>query len=481
VTALLVALMVATSSAAAPAERPRQRVDLYGHTALGLPRRPHLKQLAFHQSGARFCAVTAGRRGGKTFSTGREFMARVLRDLHRAQRAGARWDPQKGVPWDQKKPLLAYWCVAPTYKHTSYQAAEISDVLRRVPHLRIRWTKNRLWLRGGILIEFGSAERPDSLVGAGLDGMWVDEAALIAAEVWTAKLSPTLTDKQGWALFSTTPRGKNWYYREIVALALAGEPGYAHFSWATADNTAVPGLVDEVERARRTLPAWLFAQEFEASFDAFPGQIYAEFDRAIHVVPARSLPPPQAFDRVVAGVDWGWHPNPGVILVVGITGPGVHWVLHEEVKTMLPDIMPGQQDCWTLRAKQLRRRFRVSQFYADPSEPDRIDTWQREGVPVVGANNAVLPGISAVWSVLHPDPDHKDGQGRGGRPWLQVAEGCKTTIEEFGQYRWEEDPRTGETVQKPVKRDDHCMDALRYAIFSAGRYRAPEVGGQRLF
>ena len=35
------------------------------------------------------------------------------------------------------------------------------------------------------------------------------------------------------------------------------------------------------------------------------------------------------------------------------------------------------------------------------------------------------------------------------------------------RYRWKQPPRTGEDgPQKPVKKDDHLLDALRYAVMS---------------
>ena len=68
------------------------------------------------------------------------------------------------------------------------------------------------------------------------------------------------------------------------------------------------------------------------------------------------------------------------------------------------------------------------------------------------ANNAVLDGIRCVSSLL----------GLGS---LMVHRSCKGWIDEIGGYSWDDKAALlGE--DKPVKVDDHSLDAGRYALFS---------------
>lgn len=47
------------------------------------------------------------------------------------------------------------------------------------------------------------------------------------------------------------------------------------------------------------------------------------------------------------------------------------------------------------------------------------------------------------------------------REQIAVSDQCKETIKEFASYVWNEKAADwGE--DKPVKQNDHCMDALRY-------------------
>jgi hypothetical protein len=51
-------------------------------------------------------------------------------------------------------------------------------------------------------------------------------------------------------------------------------------------------------------------------------------------------------------------------------------------------------------------------------------------------------------------------------PRLHVAGTCTRLVHEFTHYVWEFKKRTEEqeTRQKPIKRDDHMMDCLRYIL-----------------
>ena len=173
--------------------------------------KPHEKQQAFHRSTARIKCCAAGVRGGKTYAGAREFIRKVYTDR------------------TEKKGRLNYWIVAPTYALTDVAKEEIFDILGaeiedpKTSPLVKSWngSKLRLVLKGNIYIEFKSAEKPETLVARGLDGVWIDEAGRCAAVTW-ANLRARIADRQGWALFTTTPMGKNWFYEEVYKLGLIG-------------------------------------------------------------------------------------------------------------------------------------------------------------------------------------------------------------------------------------------------------------------
>ncbi len=256
----------------------------------------------------------------------------------------------------------------------------------------------------------------------------------------------------GWALFTTTPLGtSNWYYEEIWQKTQDDDADdYRGVKFHTDDNTAVPGLAEEVEKARKELPDAVFRRNYKADFHAFKGQIYTEFfDEPPHVVDecARS-----SFVRRIGGIDWGWS-NPGVLLEIGVDMQGRWWVYDEHYQTdMLKTPPEGKSEAGTwlgvFRAAESRG---VQTFWADPSEPETIATFEQNDIPIYAADNEVRPGIDVLKVLMHDGPSG---------PRLRIHERCQRLRRELGSYKWKDNE------EKPVKEDDHGPDALRYAAFS---------------
>lgn len=431
---------------------------------------PHPKQVKLHSCGKRFVIVVAGRRSGKTYGAGREFVRRIFRDLKRWREAGNSWrKPPKLGP--EAKPALLYWCVAPTYQLGNLQRREIFEVLGGVTSpliLKYDRNQNMLWLRNGVLIEFRSADRPKFLVGTGLAGVWADEAARLKPEAWADNIHPTLAEHEGWALVTTTPIGKNWLYDELWQLTQLGtDPGrrdtdYHGLHFRTVDNIRMPALIREAKSARTRLPMAVYLRNYEASFDAFEGKIFEDFrDNDTHVVsgiPWRSL------QRRISGVDWGFN-NPGTQLEIGVDGDGRFWVYREDYQRglgIMPPTRNTNADCWVNRFNSAKARG-VECWWGDPSEPEHIEQCQGEGINMMPANNSVSAGIEALATMLKPVAPKGQAEAHA-EPGLFIHRGCSNLRRELSGYRWD----NGDD-EKPVKEDDHTVDALRYAVFSEHR------------
>lgn len=459
--------------------------------------KPHTKQIQFHKSKARFKVLLAGRRSGKTYAAAREFVRRILQDHARAAKVGRIWDPgdrdeQTGEP----KPLLHYWAVAPSHPIGKVQRREVFDVLKgkKLVASYVR-TRGELWLHGGILVEFKSAEDPDSLVGAGLHGMWIDEAARLKPDAWTGNLQPTLADNQGWGLFSTTPLGRNWFDEEIVRRAdpedIIKDPDYDLFQFTSLDNTTKPGLAEEVEKAKTRLPRRYFLREYMASRDAFAGQIYDEFSRSTHVVPLQKAPFYDAdpakmaakakkhFVKFVIGKDWGFSEgHPGVSVLFGITRPRdpkdptsvEFWALEEIYEHTWRTLN------WIEADRALVKRYGVAQIWAPHDRPDLVKEYRLAGLPIKQGAVNVAPGIEAMATLIHYEADDKGkvitqprffvldrAQGAGRTDYR----GCPNLIRETSGYRWAvNSDGSARAEEKPLKQDDHAPDAARVAVFN---------------
>ncbi len=130
-------------------------------------------------------------------------------------------------------------------------------------------TEKRIEFENGTLIQFKTADDPQSLRGAGLDIIWMDEAAFIPnADAWTVSY-PALTDREGLVISTTTPWGKNWFFEEFFTGEALVDPDEFRVQYTSLDNPFLKRKV--IERARRRYHPMHFKQEFLASFDAFAG------------------------------------------------------------------------------------------------------------------------------------------------------------------------------------------------------------------
>ena len=205
---------------------------------------PHPAQQVIHKArGKRFRAVCTGRRFGKTLC-----LAAELLDRGGCERAGD------------------YGWIAPTY-NVADRGIEafrsIADgfiqVCGRAP-TRVEFTGPA----GPVRVWFLSADNPDNIRGFGFQGVVIDEAAAIPADVWHYVLRPTIAQTLGWAVFVSTPKGRNWFYDLFTRGQDPGETDYASFRFPSKASPFFPAK--EWDEAKRTLPADVFRQEYEAEF-----------------------------------------------------------------------------------------------------------------------------------------------------------------------------------------------------------------------
>ena len=126
------------------------------------------------------------------------------------------------------------------------------------------------------------------------------------------------------------------------------------------------------------------------------------------------------------------------------------WVFAEDWETMRhPEALAEE-------ALELQKQYPVEAWYCDPSEPGNIEKFRVKGLNAQPANNAVVPGIAAVHAAIS-----------GG---MKVV-GCPHLLAE--SYCWKQKPDGTFQKDQPRKEDDHCADALRYAIYSGfDQYKA---------
>jgi phage terminase large subunit-like protein len=230
---------------------------------------PAQKQVA--ESNARFRVCAAGRRFGKS-------------------RLGSALCVAQGL---QKKRA---WWVAPSYPVAMVGWRMIKQLSSNVPGVEIRLGDYQVNYPGGGEVRVRSADNPDSLRGEGLDLVVLDECAFMKEATWGEVLRPSLSDRQGRAMFISTPKGRSWFWR-LYQNGINGEPDWSSWQLPTSSNPYIEP--SEIEAAKRDLPEIIFRQEYLAEFIDDQGGVFrrvqdAAILEAIEPIPGR---------QYIAGVD----------------------------------------------------------------------------------------------------------------------------------------------------------------------------------
>jgi len=118
---------------------------------------------------------------------------------------------------------------------------------------------------GGV-IDFWSLDNPYAGRSRKYKRSIIDEGAFAKAlwESWTQSIRPTLTDLKGDAFFFSTPRGKNDFFK-LYMMGKQGEANWASWQMSTYTNPFIDP--NEIDEAKRDLPALAFSQEYMAEFN----------------------------------------------------------------------------------------------------------------------------------------------------------------------------------------------------------------------
>jgi len=322
---------------------------------------------------------------------------------------------------------------------------------------------------GGML----ATGRGGALTGHGVDLLIVDDPFKNRSEAdsptirescfnWYTSTARTRLEPGGSIIITHT----RWHPHDLIGRLKAAELGYEHIVLPAIDLDG-RSLWSE----RYDLPALHAIREEVGDYDwqslfmqdpvARKGLVYEMFSSA-HVVDPEDVP--KAFRRVVVGIDFGMR-HPGVMLVLGETGTGELWVVHEEVhqNKLFAEKDTGGGEGWLAIAKRLRNTYRPERFVADPSQPNLILTLRQflDGNPVVmNAQNDISEGIRRVSVELngHLCPDGKL------RPRLRISRACKHLISEM--QTWSYRVINGIPSEIPSDVGDDACDALRYAVMA---------------
>jgi len=201
---------------------------------------------AFHRRKERFACIVAHRRAGKTVACINDLQDGALR-------------------CDKLRPRFAY--LSPFLKQSKtvawdYLRAAMSPL--RSLGAEVNESELRVDYHNGGQVRLYGADNADALRGIYLDGVVLDEYADMDPRVWSEVIRPALADRQGWAVFIGTPKGRNAFY-DVMQRSTKDEGWFALTLKASETGLIIPS---ELDLARKDLSEDQYAQEFECSFDA---------------------------------------------------------------------------------------------------------------------------------------------------------------------------------------------------------------------
>lgn len=192
------------------------------------------------------------------------------------------------------------WWVAPTYPVAQVGWRLIRRMALQIPGAEVRQAERIATLPNGGEIQVRSADNPDSLRGEGLDFVVMDECAFIHEDAWQEALRPALADRKGRALFISTPKGRNWFWRLWQRCIDDHDHEWHGWQLPTAANPYIDPT--EIEAARLGLPERIFAQEFLAQFLDDAGGVFRRVMDAATATPQDGM---IGGHEYTFGVDWG--------------------------------------------------------------------------------------------------------------------------------------------------------------------------------
>jgi phage terminase large subunit len=392
---------------------------------------PRKAFLSFHERTQRWACLVAHRRAGKTVA--------AINDIIRAAMFAKSQSPlygycapyrsqAKSVAWDYLKVYAA-----PVTRETNESELTVE-------------------LINGAKIRLFGADNADAMRGLGFDGIYLDEYGDFKPSVFGNVIRPALSDKQGWAVFGGTPKGKNQFW-EIYDLASRSPQEWFLLRLPASTSGILPS--SELAAAQAQLLPDQYAQEYLCSFDAaIQGAFFGtemrdaeQQGRICQVAYDKSMPVYTAWDlgyRDDTAV-WFYQLGRGEIRVIdffAVSGADIHEIAgvvlgkgYRYERHYLPH---------DARAKSLQTGKSVIEQLAF-----HLDVGKLAVVPDIGLQS----GIQAVRMILP-------------RVWFD-SEKCREGIEALRQYQREYDEDKKAFRQSP--RHDwtsHPSDAFRMLAVS---------------
>lgn len=312
-------------------------------------------------------------------------------------------------------------------------------------------TEMKISLTNGSIIQLIGSENVDSIVGTNPCGIIFSEYALQDPRAYQF-MRPVLTANDGWAMFCSTPRGKNSFY-DLYKIGLQN-PAHWFVYKLTVEDTKHISLEDiEQERNSGEMSEDLILQEYYCSFEmGVEGSYYGKYMDKIREAGQITSVPYEVGHKVHTAWDLGMRDSTTIIFFQTI---------GQTIRVI--DCYENSQHGLEHYAKVLQAKPYVYGKHIAPhdikvrelgSGMSRIEKAKQLGISfVVAPGVSIADGIEVVRTTINK---------------MYFDEGkCKPLIKAIENYRQEYDAKKKTYKNHPLHDwSSHFCDCLRYLCIS---------------
>ena len=311
--------------------------------------------------------------------------------------------------------------------------------------------------------------------GLTLAGSYVDELTILGGpqgEAWWRMLL-TRHSLPGAKVFATTnpDHPNHWLLKDFISKATltvdgTNPPhitlhnreehiGLYHYKFTLDDNTTLP--TDYINTLKASLAGVFYDRFILGEWVAGEGSVFP-------LLTPSTAPTPPHLHTPTIGIDVGTT-NPTHAVLVALDEHNQLWVMDEHRNTD-PTLTFTEQVTNLLGWIETLNTPVAPVIVVDPSAKAFRNEWHRQTRSWPWqADNAVLPGISDISALLKNERLHL------------TPTRTPVLYSELQGYRWDS-KATLHGIDKPVKEDDHGVDALRYAVRALKKHWEPTITTQ---
>ncbi|MEG0123171.1 PBSX family phage terminase large subunit [Enterococcus sp.] len=291
----------------------------------------------------------------------------------------------------------------------------------------------------------GKDERSQDLIqGITLAGMFFDEVALMP-ESFVNQATGRLSVDGSKMWFNCNPDGPyHWFKTNWIDKQTEKNLVYLHFTMD--DNLS---LSERIKNRYRSMYSGVFYQRYILGlWTVAEGIIYDMFDQAKHCYDAVV---DFIFGQTYISIDYGTQ-NATVFLLWQKGKDGIWYCVKEYYYSGRDNAKQKTDKEFADELVEFTKGIRIKEVIVDPSAASFIAELEERKFRIRKAKNDVLDGIRLVGTLLN--------EGK-----IKIHVDCVNTLKEFSSYTWDK-KAADRGEDKPVKTNDHAMDALRYFVFT---------------